>query len=118
MLFQIRRLEEGLRGKIRSRWFKEIPGLARMEEFLRPRGQLQERGLNVLALGHLYGTSAYGELNRWVEQWVEQWIGSGGDSSGKPAGIWDTWILGPTPRERSSGDASSAKGDGREDDHS
>jgi uncharacterized protein YllA (UPF0747 family) len=116
IIFQIRRLEEGLRGKIRSRWFKEIPGLARMEEFLRPRGQLQERGLNMLALGHLYGTSAYSELNRWVEQWVEQWLGSGEDSPGRPVGIWDTWILGPTPRERPFGRASFADGDGQEED--
>jgi hypothetical protein len=87
ILFQIRKLEEGLRGKIRGRWFKEIPGLANLGDFLRPRGQPQERGLNVLALGHLYGADAYGELIRWVEEWVDGWVG--------PEGDWSTWIVGP-----------------------
>lgn len=87
MLFQIQRLEEGLRAKIRSKWFKEIPGLAHMADFLRPRRQPQERGLNILAPGHLYGPGAYGELDRWVEQWVDS-----------TEGTWARWILGPPSR--------------------
>ena len=86
ILYQIQRLEEGLRGKIRSRRFRERPGLAHLHEFLSPRSGPQERALSALTPGLLYGPGAYDEVRRWAEAWAESWSGEGD---------WSQWVLGP-----------------------
>ncbi|MBU1700817.1 MAG: bacillithiol biosynthesis BshC [Candidatus Eisenbacteria bacterium] len=90
--FQIKRLEEGLRAKIRARRLRENPGLAHFEEFLRPKGRLQERGLSLLTAGLFCGPDIYSEILDWVEEWGNQWSGS--------EGKWSHWVMGP-PKDKS-----------------
>jgi hypothetical protein len=87
ILSQIDRLEEGLRAKRRTRWYRRLPGLANLEAFLRPRGQEQDRSLSLLAPGLLYGPWAYGELAGWVERWIRERRG--------PDDLWEAYALGP-----------------------
>ncbi|MBD3336854.1 MAG: bacillithiol biosynthesis BshC [Candidatus Eisenbacteria bacterium] len=89
ILFQLQRLEEGLRGKIRSRRFKALPGLAHLEEFLQPRREPQERSLNVLMPEFLYGPQVYAELASWADAWVA-------DDEQR----WDNWVLGPAAQQK------------------